>query len=193
MDHRTEAAAAPSSLPRVDLLALGGTIASVPGSRDAGALPTVGADALVAAVPALAEVADVRATQVLQVPSCEVTVPDLVALVATMRAAVDAGATGVVVTQGTDTLEEAAFVVDLLWDRPEPVVFTGALRTPDSPGADGPANLLAAVRVAVAEQARGLGVVAVLNDEVHAARLVRKTHSSNPAAFSSPGAGPFGW
>lgn len=194
MNQHTPSAGDPvTALPRVDLFALGGTIASVPAREDEGALPSVSADELVAAVPQLAEVAEVRATQVLQVPSCEVTVLDLVDLVGRLVAAVEAGAKGLVVTQGTDTLEEAAFVVDLLWDRPEPVVFTGALRTPDSPGADGPANLLAAVQVAAADAARGLGVVVCLNAEIHAAGLVRKTHASNPAAFSSPGAGPLGW
>ncbi|QCX27861.1 asparaginase [Nocardioides jishulii] len=191
--HRPTVGDAVTALPRIDLFALGGTIASVPAYEEEGALPAVGADDLLASVPQLAGVAEVRATQVLQVPSCEVTVRDLVGLVGRLQAAVEAGAQGVVVTQGTDTLEEAAFVVDLLWDRPEPVVFTGALRTPDSPGADGPANLLAAVQVAASDAARDLGVVVCLNAEIHAARLVRKTHASNPAAFTSPGAGPLGW
>lgn len=187
-----ETPTAPASLPRVEVFALGGTIASLPTGDSAGVSPAVRLDDLVAAVPRLAEVARVQATQVLQVPSCEITVPDLVGLVARMRAAVLAGAAGVVVTQGTDTLEESAFVLDLLWDRPEPVVVTGALRTPDAPGADGPANLLAAVRVAASPDAREAGVLAVLGDQVHAARSVRKAHTSQPSAFVSVGSGPLG-
>lgn len=180
---------------RVDLFALGGTIASIPtadGTTGQGALPTLRAQDLVAAVPQLSDAARVRATQVLQVPSCDLTPDDLVALVATMRSAVASGADGIVVTQGTDTLEESAFLVDLLWDLPEPVVFTGAMRTPSSPGADGPANLLAAVQAAADAQCRDLGVLVCLGDELHAARRVRKTHTSSPAAFTSPGWGPLG-
>lgn len=187
-----------SPLPRVHLFALGGTIASVPAASgepgaNEGVVPEVTGRQLVDAVPAIAEVAVVEATQVLQVPSCEVTPADLVALVPRMRAAVDAGAHGVVVTQGTDTLEEAAFVIDLLWDRPHPVVVTAAMRTPTAPGADGPANLLAAVQVSASPEARDLGVVVCLGDQIHAARHVRKTHTSHPDAFESPGLGPIGW
>lgn len=187
-----------TQLPRLHLFALGGTIASVaPASgldgTPTGASPEVTGRQLLDAVPAIRDVAQVDATQVLQVPSCEVTPADLVALVARMREAVDSGAQGVVVTQGTDTLEEAAFVVDLLWDRPHPVVFTAAMRTPTSPGADGPANLLAAMQVAVSPAARELGVVVCLGDQIHAARYVRKAHTSRPDAFESPGLGPIGW
>lgn len=182
-------------LPTVALLALGGTIASTPGAtvRDAGVTPQVGAEELVAAVPELAATARLDVTQVLQVPSCEITLGDLVALVGRMATAVDEGAAGVVVTQGTDTLEEAAFALDLLWGRPEPVVVTGALRAASAPGADGPAHLLAATQIAASPLARDAGVLVCLGDEVHAARHVRKTHTSSPAAFTSPGRGPVGW
>lgn len=186
-------------LPRIALFALGGTIASVPQAPRAdvgvagGVRPDVTGSELVAAVPEIAWVARVEATQVLQVPSVEITPGDLLALVDRMRAAVDAGAEGVVVTQGTDTLEEAAFVVDLLWDRPHPVVFTAAMRTPLTPGADGPANLLAAVQVAASADSRDLGVLVCMGDAIHAARYVRKTHTSRPDAFDSPGLGPVGW
>ena len=178
----------------VELFALGGTIASSGAGEGgpAGAHPTLLAQELVEAVPGLSDVARVRATQVLQVPSCDITPANLVTLVSLMRDAVDSGADGVVVTQGTDTLEESAFLVDLLWDRPEPVVFTGAMRTPATPGADGPANLLAAVQSAADPQSREIGVLVCLGDELHAARHVRKAHTSSPAAFESPGWGPVG-
>ena len=80
--------------------------------------------------------------------------------------AVDDGAVGVVLTHGTDTLEETAYFLDLLWDREEPLVVTGAMRSPNLPGADGPANLLSAVVAASSEEARGLGVLVVLDDTV---------------------------
>ncbi|MDP1142399.1 asparaginase domain-containing protein, partial [Klebsiella pneumoniae] len=91
---------------------------------------------------------------------------------------------GVVVVQGTDTLEETAFLLDLACAPGTPVVVTGAMRRPDLPGADGPANLAAALAVAADPGCAGLGVLAVLADEIHAARHVRKTHTTSVATFA---------
>ncbi|MDQ2623640.1 MAG: asparaginase domain-containing protein, partial [Actinomycetota bacterium] len=101
------------------------------------------------------------------------------------------GAQGVVVTQGTDTIEETSYCLDLLVRARGRVVVTGAMRNPTLPGADGPANLHAAVVLAAGREDLE-GVVVVLNDEVHSARTVRKQHSTLPSAFGSPGAGPLG-
>lgn len=177
--------------PRVALYTTGGTIASVPEGGRAAA-PRLGAEQLVGAIPELGELAELTATSFRQVPSPELTLTDLFELGARAAADVEAGAAGVVVTQGTDTLEESAFVLDLLWGSEAPLVLTGAMRTPSQPGADGPANLLAAVRVAASTAARDLGCVVVMNDELHAARFVRKTDTSSPAAFTSPLCGPLG-
>ncbi|WP_156721959.1 asparaginase [Streptomyces apocyni] len=175
----------------VALFTLGGTIAM---SGHSGAVVTrlTGAD-LVAAVPELGAIGarlDVRDAQA--VPGGDLTVDQLVEVVGAAGKAVAEGAVGVVVTQGTDTLEETAFLADLIWPHPEPLVFTGAMRNPTLAGPDGPANLLAAVRVAAAPVARELGALVVLGDEIHAARRVRKTHSTSTAAFASPDTGPVG-
>jgi L-asparaginase len=98
----------------------------------------------------------------------------------------------VVITHGTDTLEETAALCDLLHDADTPIVLTGAIRPADAPGADGPANLLDAVAVAGAPEAAGLGAVVVFGGEIHAARLARKVDSVSPSAFGSPGFGPLG-
>lgn len=158
-----------------------------------GVEPTLTGEALVSDVPQIAGVAEVSAESFRQASSGELKVEDLVELAAEISARIDGGAAGAVVTQGTDTIEETSFVLDLLVDREAPVVVTGAMRNPTLPGADGPANLLAAIQVAVSGAARGLGTVVVLNDEIHLARFVRKTHTSNPATFRSDPVGPVGW
>jgi L-asparaginase len=116
----------------------------------------------------------------------------VLSVAASAAEAVDAGSPGVVITQGTDTLEETAYLLDLVWRHEAPLVVTGAMRNPTLAGHDGPANLLAAARVAESEAARGLGVLVAFNDEIHAARFVRKTHSTSTATFVSPDTGPIG-
>lgn len=178
--------------PRLLVLSLGGTITMLPGGAGPGVVPTLGAEELVAAIPALAGVARIEAQSPLRLPSPSLSLEALCDVARRVAAALDAGAAGAVVVQGTDTIEESAFLLDLLLDREEPVVVTGAMRSAAEPGADGPANLLAAARVAVSPLARGLGVLAVLNDEIHAARFVRKAHTARPSAFTSAGPGPLG-
>jgi L-asparaginase len=178
---------------RVDVLGLGGTIAMSPGAGHEGVAPQLTAGALVAAVPGLDAIADVRAETVRMLPGASLGFADVLALVEAARAAVDSGAQGVVVTQGTDSLEETAYAWDLLWDRPEPLVVTGAMRPASAAGADGPANLLAAVAVAAAPGARDRGCLVAFGDEIHAAREVAKRHSTRPSAFASPNTGPAGW
>src|SRR5262249_40233073 len=93
----------------------------------------------------------------------------------------------------TDTIEETAYLLDLLIASDAPVVVTGAMRHPSLAGADGPANILASVQVAADGAARGLGCLAVVNDEVHAARWAQKAHTASPAAFTPPGSGRLGY
>lgn len=180
------------SRPAIVFVATGGTIASIPDDGAAGAVPTLTAEDLVASVPGLSDHAEIECVQLSQKPSVELGFADLVGLIALCRKFVDAGAVGLIVAQGTDTIEETSYALDLLWDRPEPIVVTGAMRNPSLAGSDGPANLLAATQVAVSEGARDRGVLVVLNDEVHAARDVVKTHTSSTAAFRSWRTGPIG-
>ncbi|HET6259890.1 MAG TPA: asparaginase [Pseudonocardia sp.] len=186
-----------ADLPRVAVFSLGGTIASTstPDERGAagGVTPRLGAGQLVEAVPQLRDVAELETVSFRQIPSGDLTLRDLVDLAAEITRRFDRGVSGVVVTQGTDTIEETSFALDLLVRGPRPVVVTGAMRNPTLPGSDGPANLLAAVQVAVAPAHAGSGAIVVMNDEIHAARFVRKTHTSSPAAFRSSTAGPWGW
>jgi L-asparaginase len=176
---------------RVSLFTLGGTIAMAGGS--AGVVTRLTGGDLTRSVPGLAELGvelDIRDTRA--VPSANLGFTDILRVVDAAASAVDEGASGIVVTQGTDSLEETAYLIDLVWSRPEPIVVTGAMRNPTLAGPDGPANLLASVRVAVAGEARGLGALVVFNDEIHTARWVRKTHATSTATFQSPNNGPVG-
>lgn len=178
------------SLPRIHVLALGGTIAT---RKDAsGAMQMgLGADDLVAAVPALADLAEIEAETVSRVGSHSLSFDQIHALAARIRGL---SADGFIVTQGTDTLEETAFLLDLLLDLPVPVIVTAAMRNPALTSPDGPGNLLAAVRVAcdpwVRANARALGVVAVILDEVFAAADVAKVHPTRLNAFAAVQTGP---
>ena len=182
------------SEPKVIIISLGGTIASTnTGVGASGVRPQLSADDIVAAVPGLRQYADVEAVAFRQLPSGDLDLSDLTALAKVIDAYFAEGAFGVVVVQGTDTMEETSFALDLLVKGTGPVVVTGAMRNPTTAGADGPANVLAAVQVAASRAAQGLGTLVVVNDEIHAARFVRKTHATNVATFQSPSVGPIGW
>ncbi|MDQ0225075.1 asparaginase [Metabacillus niabensis] len=99
---------------------------------------------------------------------------------------------GVVITHGTDTLEETAFFLDITLSLDIPIVITGAMRSSNELGSDGLYNLIAAIKVASSEKAKNLGVLVVMNDEIHTAKNVTKTHTSNIATFQSPQYGPIG-
>lgn len=184
------------TLPRVAVFALGGTIAMVEGDQG-GVKPGLGAEELTAAVPELARVAEVRAETVSKLGSQSLTLASLYGLAERIQNDADAGVLdGAVVTQGTNTIEETAFLLDCLLDVGVPVVVTGAMRHPLMVSSDGPGNVLAAVRVAtsarVRERARELGVLVVMLDNVHAAVEVQKLNTHRIDAFASPATGPLG-
>ena len=189
-----------SQRPRVAVGTLGGTITMTsPGKRPGtsphetvGVTPSAGATDLLAAVPGLRDVAEVSGHTLQRVPGASLRFQDLLECLVWAREAVDDGAAGAVLVQGTDTLEESAYLLDLFWDRPQPLVLTGAMRNPEQVSADGPGNLLAAVTTAASNAMRNAGVLVVMNDEVHAAVRVRKTDSTALHAFTSPTGGPIG-
>jgi L-asparaginase len=177
-----------ASLTRpVRLLAAGGTIA-MQGER---AVPSLDADQLVGALPQLADVPGLSAETVLALPGPQIELPQALDVAQRACAAACHGE-GVVITTGTDTLEELAVLCALLHAGEAPIVLTGANRPASRPGADGPANLLDAVAVAGSKAASALGVVVVFGGEIHAAMTAQKVDSTGPAAFGSPAAGPLG-
>lgn len=190
-DPEPSAETSAGSLPKVHVLATGGTIA---GAGYRGVEERKGQD-LTEAVPQLAKVARVSSSDPFTVPSSALTPQMIWDLDQEIdrRFAEDPDLAGLVVTQGTDSLEEAAFLLDLLHDEDRPVVVTGAMRLPVETSSDGARNLLNAVSLAVSPAARGLGVLVVMNEDVHTARSVRKTHSRELDAFESADAGPVGY
>lgn len=170
--------------------ALGGTIASARPSSG-GVAPSLTAQDLIDAVPGLPS--GVSALSFRSLPGSSVTVPDLMALHEVLEERFAAGATGAVVTQGTDTIEESAYALDLVHRGPQPIVVTGAMRNPGLAGPDGPANLLAAVTVAGSPTFADAGCVVVFADEIHPAVRVRKTHSTSIGTFVSVDGGPLGY
>lgn len=182
-------------LPLVLVVSLGGTITMT--STGAGGIrPTLTAEQLLAAEPRLGQVARLEAITPMSVPGASLTIQQLCDLAQLLRKRLDGkpdSPIGAVVVQGTDTIEETAFVLDLLASFGDAqVVVTGAMRGPQEPGADGPANLLSAITVACDARLRGIGAVAVLNGEIHAARWVQKMHTTLTSAFMSPGTGAIG-
>jgi L-asparaginase len=186
-------------LPRVALVPTGGTIDSI------GASPTdfawyyetgqrLDPETVVGGVPALAELADLVVVATPRLSSSDITEAQWLELVGLIRSLVgDGSVDGVVVTHGTNTMEETAYLLHLTVRSEIPVVLTGAMRPPSAVGTDAPANLLRAVQVAVDAGARGHGVLVVINDAIFAARDVTKTATYRLNAFAAPDLGPLGY
>ena len=179
--------------PVIAVGTLGGTITMTASQPGEGVQSTLGAEQLMNAIPGLDRVGvELRLQTLANMASGSIRFADLFRVLQWASAQVEQGAAGVVVVQGTDTLEESAFFLDLYWPYAEPLVLTGAMRSPAQAGAEGSANLLAAVQVAYSYAARHYGAVVVMNDEIHEARLVRKVHTTALNAFASPVQGPVG-
>jgi L-asparaginase len=181
----------PEAQPLIAVYGTGGTIVSTR-AHGSEVSPNLSIDELIVGIPSLQGAARLRTVDFRHVPSVELKFRDIIALGRSLADDASDGVDGFVVVQGTDTIEETAFALNLLWTRSEPVVVTGAMRPGDAPGADGPANLLSAVKVAAAAESASRGVLVVLNDEVHDPRFVRKTHTSALGAFKSHGMGLVG-
>lgn len=174
------------TLPRLRILATGGTIA---GAQTAGGArgykaATLSMEALIAAVPQLATLAHLEIEQVAAIGSQDMDDATWLKLAARTQAAVDApGIAGVVITHGTDTMEETAFFLNLVIATEKPIVLVGAMRPATAISADGPMNLYNAIAVATHPDTRGRGVLVVANDEIHFAREVAKTNTTQVGTF----------
>ena len=185
-------------MKRLLVLATGGTIAGAGADAmqlnhyEAGAL---GVDALVNAVPDVQSLAHLDLEQIANVDSADLQFAHWCRLVERIREAFadDPELAGVVITHGTNTLEETAWLLQLLIDDPRPVVLVGAMRPATALSADGPLNLFQAIQVAVSSAARCQEVLVVMDGQIHAAKAVTKISTQGVSAFASPGSGPLGW
>lgn len=177
-------------MKRIIILTTGGTIAMRADAQAGGAVPTLGGSDFLDAFPKDVQVVTEEFSNL---PSAHFTLDHIWNLSRRVAALVaDDAVDGVVITHGTDTLEESAYLCDLTIDARKPVVFTGAMRTASELGYDGLANIASAIRVGASDDARGCGTLVVFNDEIHAARDVTKTNTTALETFLSPEFGPIG-
>lgn len=184
--------------PVVWVLSTGGTISGKGASSTALANYSSGAlrgEDLVAAVPELKDVADIKVEQIANVSSTDITLAHWLTLANRINTLFesDPKVAGVVITHGTNTLEETAYFLNLTVKHDKPVVLVGSMRPASAISADGPINLLNAVRTAVSKDAVGKGVLVVLNDEINGARDVTKTNTYRVETFRAPELGLLGY
>ncbi|EJQ4019736.1 type II asparaginase [Campylobacter upsaliensis] len=182
--------------PKVAILATGGTIA---GSIDSAVATTgytagvVGVDVLIKAVPEIQNLAKIEGQQIANIDSSNMRDEIWLKLAQEINKLFASGVDGVVITHGTDTMEETAYFLNLTIKSDKPVVLVGAMRPSTAISADGPKNLYNAVALAADKNARGKGVMVTMNDKIQSARAVVKTHTLNVDAFSSPDFGDMGY
>lgn len=180
-------------MPEIAIITTGGTIAMVRDPSTGASVPASGMNVHVAEVDGLSAIAKIRHYDFSNVPSPYMTPSMLWNLSRLVNDILkDENIDGVVITHGTDTLEESAYFLDLTVQSDKPVVCTAAMRNINELGTDGPRNVVSSVKVALSPASRGLGTLVCLNDEIHAAKEVTKTYTSNVATFDSPGYGPLG-
>jgi len=180
-------------MSRVAVVFTGGTISMVVDPRAGGAVPALDGAAILARTPGLAEIAEVVAVDRGMIPASHWTFERLLGLAADVRGlAAEPAIDGVVVVQGTDTIEESSLAFDLLVDSSKPIVVTGAMHNATDPAYDGPANLRDAVRCAANRGLSGRGVVVVLAGTIQPAADVTKTHTSRLDTFQSLNTGAIG-
>ena len=189
-------AEAADKLANVTILATGGTIAGSGASSTTTVgytAATVGVDGLIKAVPELSKVAQVKGEQVFQIASENMSNEHWLTLAKRVNVLLaQPDVDGIVITHGTDTLEETAYFLDLVVKSNKPVVLVGAMRPGTALSADGPINLYNAVLLAANPDAAGKGVLVAMADQIHSARDVSKTNTSTPDSFKTTELGLLG-
>jgi L-asparaginase len=181
--------ALPQEKPNITILATGGTIAgaAASGTQSAYKSGSVSIDAMVAAVPGIEKLANIKGEQISNVGSQDMTFDILLKVAKRINELLSTSAVdGIVITHGTDTMEESAFFLNLTVKSDKPVVMVGSMRPSTAVSADGPLNLYNAVAVASDPKAKGRGVLVVMNDQIHAAHSLTKTSTTSVQTFMSP-------
>jgi len=177
----------------IGVLFTGGTISMRVDPATGAATPALGAREILAQVPHIDDVAEIEAEDFARLPGPHVTPEQMWRLARRAAAWLERpDVDGLVVTHGTDTIEETAFLLDLVLTSSKPVVLVGAMRTVSDLSWDGPANLLNAIRVAAATASAGRGVLVAMNDQILPAAEAQKIHTESSASFASPQFGPIG-
>src|SRR5574341_84573 len=180
--------------PRLATFFTGGTISMRIDPATGGAVPALSGEEIIALVPGLDQIAEFNLINFARLPGPHWTPGRMMELARVVKEKLaDEKIAGAVITHGTDTLEETAYLLDLVLDEQKPVVFVGAMRNSSELSWDGPGNLRSAVRAAIDLQSRGLGVIVAMNEQLIAAAEVTKTHTESTDTFQSRDFGPLGF
>lgn len=171
--------------PKISIGSLGGTISMTSQNHSDGITPKLSAKDFINAIPHLQDIVEVYAESLFTLPSGHLRFEMLLDSIKWAKKQVENGSNAVILTQGTDTLEESAFFCDLFWDKKEPLILMGAMRGAEAIGADGLENLYSSIICGISENSRNRGVLVVMNDIIHSARWVRKSHSLLVSTFNS--------
>ncbi len=178
---------------RIAIYFTGGTISMKHDAAIGAAMPALSGQEILDNVPGANEIAELEVIDFGRFPGPHMNLRLMMDLSARVRASVAREEiSGIVITHGTDTLEETAYLLDLTVETDKPIIFVGAMRNSSEVGWDGPSNLLSAIRVASSDDARGLGVMVVMNETILAAGEATKTHTESFDAFQNPDFGPLG-
>ena len=178
---------------KVLVIFTGGTIAMRVDENIDAAVPEVGSDELIGMVDELKNLTEIEVIDFTNVPSSHITPKYMLDLTNVIKKNIGRNdLTGIVVTHGTDVLEETAYFLDLVVNNEKPIILVGSMKNNSELGYDGGGNLFAAIHTACSPEARNKGVLLVMNDEIHSARYVTKTDTVKTDTFKSPEFGPIG-
>ena len=173
------------------IISIGGTIAMTSDSSG-GIVPNISIEDLLESAPNITKLANIETLSPFVCPASSIQLPDFLSLINIIEEKLNSNYDGALLIQGTDTIEETAFLLDILINSKKPIVVTGAMRGHAMLSADGPSNLTCSIKTLIHPLSKNLGTLVVLNETIHSGRFVVKSNTSNLEAFTSPSSGPIG-